>query len=220
MGKRSYRNSSGKYFVTSIILFIAFIIFILVLKSVDIQAIGPLESRVGLATINGIVKDALGVHMIWYEITEVLGIVAILVAASFALLGGYQLITRRSLMKVDRDIIALGVFYVVVVAFYVFFEKFIVNYRPVILETELEASFPSSHTMVAVCIMGSAMYQFYHRINNLTIRNLCVVVSGILMVAIMGGRMISGVHWFTDIMGGIILSGSLIFGYIGVCKKL
>ncbi len=195
---------------------VLFIILVVLVKCVDVAPIGPLGSTIGLATINSAIWDAIGVSQVWYDITDWLGIVALVVAGIFAVLGIYQLIKGKSLKKVDKDIIYLGIFYAIVLCAYVLFEFCIVNYRPVLMDGGLEASFPSSHTMLVVCIMGSSIYQCIHRIKQNLLKYSAVTVCSIIIAITVIGRLLSGVHWFTDIMGGIFLSTAFILAYIAV----
>ncbi|MBQ0079910.1 MAG: phosphoesterase PA-phosphatase, partial [Eubacterium sp.] len=140
-------------------LFVVFVVYTIVVSHIDIQPVGPLQSRVGMAGINIFFANKIGIHMIWYDLTNILGIFSLLIAAFFGFVGVFQLVTRKSLFKVDKDIIILGCFYVLVLACYVLFDKFAINYRPVMLEGTLEASYPSSHTMLSICIMSTAIMQ-------------------------------------------------------------
>ncbi len=200
--------------------FLLFLCVLLSVKLVDIQAIGPNDSEIGLASLNSAVRDFFGVHMIWHDITDILGLFAIATAGAFGMLGLYQLIRRKSLKKVDADILLLGVFYVVVVGFYLFFELCIINYRPILMEGELEAAFPSSHTMITLCIMGSAMYQFGKRLKHAVLRCTTISASAILALMTALGRLFAGVHWLTDILGGFFLSAALVLLYIAICEKI
>ena len=150
--------------------------------------------------------------MLWYEITDWLGVAAVITAFGFAMAGFVQLIKRRSLLKVDRSILALGGLYIIVIGLYVLFEIAVVNYRPIIMpdSTHPEASFPSSHTMLVYVIMGSAVMLFGRYIRGKVLcrglQILCAIIIGITVI----GRLISGVHWFTDIVGGILISAALL----------
>ncbi len=168
------------------------------------------------------VFQKLGVRMIWYSITDWLGVVALLTAFCFAVIGLIQTVNRKSLLKVDIRIILLGIYYVIVIVAYVFFEIFIINYRPVILEESvgLEASYPSSHTMLVICIMGAAFVLFQQMIQNKMIRVIMNSLSGLVIFITVVGRMISGVHWFTDIVGGILLGITLIQLYASVLRLI
>lgn len=193
--------------------FLLFAALIVVLKTVDVGAIGPRYSTVGLSLFNSSIFDTLGTSTTWYDITEILGYISLAVAGGFVLYGGCQLIKRKSIKKVDADILLLGGFYALVVCFYILFEVCIINYRPVIINGEPEASFPSSHTMLSVCIMGSAILLFYRKIKNMILKILAVNISAIILLVTVAGRLLSGVHWATDIIGGVLLSFALIFLY-------
>lgn len=213
-------NKTKRNFIITGVFFL-FAIFTLATKTIDVRAIGPQNSSIGFATINQFVFNLLGVNLIWYNITDWLGVVALLFAFAFAILGFYQLIKRKSLLKVDYNILLLGVFYAVVVAVYVFFECVIINYRPIIMDTSLEASYPSSHTMLIICIMATAMMMF----NNLfkDKKNILItanVISALIMVTTVIGRLLSGVHWFTDILAGILISTALVMMYYSFVKLI
>ena len=201
------------------IFLLLFGILLFAVKCIDVRPIGPYGSLVGLATVNSAANAFFGTHLLWYHITFFLGALSILVAAGFALLGGMQMVRRRSLLKVDRDILILGVFYLIAIATYFFFEKVVINYRPIILEIELEPSFPSSHAMVIMVVLGLAMEQFSRKVPSpKTRRILCIACAAIIVVTIVG-RLISGVHWLTDIAAGTLYGAALIFFYRGVCPR-
>ena len=202
--------------VVSLLLIIVSIIYILLIKLVDVASIGPKGSEVGFSSINGWFNNIFSYNSTIYIITEVLGYIALLIIVVFALLGLYQLIKRKSIKKVDKEIIVLGIFYVIVLFFYVLFDKVAINYRPVLLEGVLEPSFPSSHTLLAMFVCGSAIIinnKLFEKNEYKKIINVLLIV---LMVLIIVGRLLSGVHWITDVVGGILIATTLlyIFNYI------
>lgn len=211
-------NKTWNPLLGSLFVFLLFVIFTFLVINVDVAPIGPQNSSVGLATINQYVFDKIGVNPIWYDITGVLGIVALLMAFGFSLLGLIQLVQRRSIFKLDRDLVLLGIFYLVVMAFYFLFEVKIINYRPVILQQDLEASYPSTHTLLAFCIMVSSMFQFKRRIKNQLLRRAALIISGTVFILTVGGRLISGVHWFSDIVAGLLLGSALVLLYFAAIK--
>ena len=112
-------------------------------------------------------------------------------------------------------------FYIVVLIFYVFFEKVVVNYRPVLLITNdylLEPSYPSSHTILSLCVCGSAIIINKNLYKKYSFLKIVSIISLVLMLLIPRGRLFSGVHWLTDIIGGVLLSSSLLAGFYYVIK--
>ena len=193
-----------------------FVLWTVLVSVVDFRAIGPNGSSVGFATLNGYVHDLTGVNMFLYTITDWLGLVPIGVAFGFAVLGLVQWVGRKSLFKVDRSILALGGFYIIVLAMYIFFEIVVINYRPVLIDGYLEASYPSSTTMLVMCVMPTAMMQLHARIKSDVFRR-CVLISIAAFTAFMViGRLASGVHWLTDIIGGALVSAGLVITYASV----
>lgn len=196
----------------------SFVAWTLLVRFVDVEAIGPQGSIVGFAALNQLVHRATGVNMTLYVITDWLGLVPILTALSFAVLGLCQWISRRSILRVDHSILALGVFYLAVMAAYVFFEYVVVNYRPVLIEGVLEASYPSSTTLLTLCVMPTAAIQLRERIKKSAFRHaLTLAICGFTAFMLVA-RLISGVHWVSDIIGGILLSASLVLAYACAAK--
>ena len=197
----------------------AFVLWTVLVSLVDIRAIGPNGSSVGFATLNGYVHERTGVNFPLYTITDWLGLVPVGVAFSFAILGLVQWIKRKSLLKVDRSLLALGGFYMVVLAAYIFFEIVVINYRPTLIDGYLEASYPSSTTMLVMCVMPAAMIQLHARIENDVFRR-CVMISIAVFIAFMViGRLVSGVHWLSDIIGGALISAGLVMIYASVSVR-
>ena len=201
-------------------LVVVFVLWTVFVCFVDVRTIGPEGSSVGFATLNGFVHELTGVNWLLYTVTDWLGLVPIAVALGFAILGLVQLIKRKSLWKVDHSILALGVFYIVVMAAYVFFEMVVINYRPTLIEGYLEASYPSSTTMLVMCVMPTAAMQLNARIKNTVFRR-CAIIAIVAFTAFMViGRLLSGVHWITDIIGGAMFSAGVVTTYFSICNIL
>ena len=197
----------------AIALLVSFVLWTALVSLADVQAIGPEGSVVGFGTLNGLVHKLTGVNWILYTATDWLGLVPIAVAIGFAVLGLAQLISRKSLWRVDRSILALGAFYVIVVVAYLFFEAVVINYRPVLIDGRLEASYPSSTTMLVMCVMPTAAMQLNARIKNNLLRRIATISIVAFTAFMVMGRLVSGVHWVTDIVGGALLSAGLVEGY-------
>jgi len=207
------KKETKKNFGIAAILLGAFVVWTAAVQLVDVQPIGPQGSTVGFATVNSWVHNLTGVHMALYMVTDWLGLVPIAFAIGFALLGLIQWVKRKHLRQVDFSILVLGGFYLLVMAAYVLFEVFVINYRPVLINGYLEASYPSSTTMLVLCVMPTTLMQLNARIKSQTLKRWIGfgITAFILFMVI--GRLLSGVHWFTDIIGGALLSASLVMLY-------
>ena len=204
------KKKNQKNFCIAICMLIAFVMWTVAIRFVDVQAIGPQESSVGFATINQFVHNLTGVHMSLYTITDWLGLVPLMFVMGFGTLGLIQWIKRKHLLKVDYSILVLGGFYIVVMAAYVLFEVLVINYRPVLINGILEASYPSSTTMLVMCVMPTAIMQFDTRIKNDVLKRCVTYAITAFIVFMVIGRLVSGVHWFTDIIGGALFSTGLV----------
>lgn len=210
------------YLAAAIILLGLFFVFTAIVITIDVQPIGPNESSVGLASINGAFKDAIksladteeGYSTLWYNISEVLGFAAIFIALGFTVLGLYQAIKRKNVLKVDKEIISLGAFYVVMFAIYIGFEIITINCRPIIMDGELEASYPSSHTLLATCICTTAIFELCRLLKkNKALLIIANMLCGSIGVMVIVGRLLSGVHWLSDIIASLLISVALICFY-------
>ena len=210
-GKMKEKNQRSLW-IMLVALFL-FGVWTLAITKVDLQPVGPKGSVVGFASINRAFHEWTGVHMWLYEMTDWLGLIPIVVVLGFGMLGLIQLIKRRNLFKVDSDILILGVFYILVMIAYVIFEMFVINYRPVLIEGRLEASYPSSTTLLVLCVMPTAIIELNNRIKNEALRKVTAVSISLFIIFMVVGRLVSGVHWITDIVGGVLLSIGLVMLY-------
>lgn len=212
------RKDHHKKFTKAMFLFAAFALWTTILLHVDVQSVGPLHSSVGFATLNRCFHRLTGVHMALYVITDWLSLVPLFCAIGFALLGLSQWIRRKNIWKVDFSILILGGFYIVVIAVYLLFEEFAINYRPVLINGILEVSYPSSTTMLVLCVMSTAIRQLNARIQNTIAKRFFFLFTCVFMVFMITGRLLSGIHWLTDIIGGILLSAGLVTLYDAICS--
>lgn len=208
--KKKYR-----LFILSAVLLVISLLFTVLVKVVDVQPVGPQDTEVGFSKINKGFSDLIGTNMLLYKVTQLLGYLALGVVAFFGFGGMLQLVKRKSLKKVDKELIGAGVLYAVVLAMYVAFEKVIINYRPVIMpdETAPEASFPSSHTLLACVVFGSAIILADTYVRSDRARKIVKAVFAALTVIMVVGRLLSGVHWLTDIIAGLLYSAALVCAF-------
>ena len=192
-----------------------FAVWTVLVSLVDVRAIGPENSSVGFATVNRVLHGITGVNFTLYTITDWLGLVPFAVAFGFAMLGLVQWVKRGRLFSVDQSLLALGVFYLAVILVYILFEIIAVNYRPVLINGRLEASYPSSTTVLVCCVIPTALMQITPRITGKRAKVIININSYSFVAFTVVGRILSGVHWITDIIGGGVLSAGLVIIYHG-----
>lgn len=195
------------------ILLSAFVVFTFLIMNVDVQPKGQNGTNIGFAAVNLWFHGLTGANMTLYTITDWLGLVPIAICLGFAVLGLVQLIGRRSLLKVDLDIILLGLYYIVVILGYLIFEMIPIKYRPIPINGYMEASYPSSTTLLVLSVMPTLKFQIDRRVKSITIRRITTAFVIAFSVFMAGGRLISGVHWLTDILGSVLLSAGLYLIY-------
>lgn len=200
----------GMCFVATFVIWTALVLF------VDVQPIGQNGTNVGFASWNQWFHQWTGVHLVVYTVTDWLSLIPVCVCVVFGGMGIVQLVKRKSLFKVDFDILILGIYYVVVILGYLAFEMFPINYRPILIEGRLEASYPSSTTLLVLCVMPTLMEQSKRRVKVQLMKRIISVFVISFSTFMVLGRMVSGVHWFTDIVGGMLLSTGLFYVYKAV----
>lgn len=199
-----------------------FAVWTVLVQTVDVQPVGPLGTEVGFAALNSWFHGLTGVHMQLYVITDWLGLVPVLICMIFGCLGMCQLIRRKGIRKVDVDILLLGIYYGIVIVCYLLFEMVTVNFRPVLIAGRLEASYPSSTTLLVLSVMPTLAEQGDRRLKEAGQKKILCAASALFSLFMVAGRLISGVHWLTDIVGSVFLSGGLFCLYragIQICCK-
>lgn len=210
------KNKTNRLLWTGLLLIVLFVVWTYLVQTVDVQTAGESGTAVGFATFNTWFHQMTGVHLRWYTVTDWLGLVPVFICMGFAVLGLKQLIQRKSLWNVDYDILALGVYYVLVIVGYLVFEMVPINYRPILIDGRMEASYPSSTTLLVLSVMPTLVFQMKLRMKNLRVQHIISTITVLFTCGMVLGRLFSGVHWFTDIVGAVLLSGGLYVIYKAV----
>ena len=198
-----------KGFIASGVLLLSFVLWTFLIQTVDVQPVGVNGTSVGFAAVNTWFHRLTGVHMGIYTITDWLGLVPIAVCIGFGMLGLMQWIRRKSIAKVDRDILLLGGYYILVILGYLIFEMIPINYRPILIDGAMEASYPSSTTLLVLSVMPTLLFQVNRRAKSQTVRRITAAFVILFSAFMVIGRLAAGVHWLTDIVGSVLLSAGL-----------
>ena len=207
------KEKGKKGIATGIALVLCFVIWTVLIKSADVQAVGVNGTDIGFAGVNTWFHGLTGVHMKIYTITDWLGLVPIVICICFGVLGLVQMIQRKSLLKVDADILLLGGYYILVILGYLVFEMIPINYRPILIDGAMEASYPSSTTLLVLSVMPTLKFQMDRRSTNPAVRNITTAFVILFTAFMVIGRTVAGVHWITDIIGAVLLSTGLYMIY-------
>lgn len=202
-------NRKNRTLCNGLIALLLFAAWTVLVQTVDVQPAGETGKTVGFATANSWFHQLTEVHLLLYAITDWLGLVPVFVCLLFGLLGLKQLICRKSLLKVDPDLILLGIYYVLVIAGYLIFEMYPINYRPIFIDGRLEASYPSSTTLLVLSVMPTLVFQTDRRARRPEVKRAVRILTILFSLAMVMGRLVSGVHWMTDIVGSVLLSRGL-----------
>ena len=198
-----------KGFLWSGLLLLSFVFWTVLIQTVDVQPVGVNDTSIGFAAVNTWFHRLTGVHMGIYTITDWLGLVPIAVCIGFGMLGLMQWIRRKSITKVDKDILLLGGYYILVILGYLIFEMIPINYRPILIDGAMEASYPSSTTLLVLSVMPTLLLQVNRRARSQTIRRMTAAFVILFSAFMVIGRLVAGVHWLTDIVGSVLLSAGL-----------
>ncbi|MBE6658602.1 MAG: phosphatase PAP2 family protein [Ruminococcaceae bacterium] len=209
------RKNGKIQLLTGIGLLAAFAVFTLLLPVCNVRPVGQNGTEIGFAACNLRFHCWTGVHMTWYHMTDWLGLIPLLVCMGFGGLGLVQWVQRRKLWLVDRDILLLGVYYIVVIACYLLFEEVAVNYRPILIDGRMEASYPSSTTLLVLCVMPTLVFCGNRRWKRSVLRHSIKILTRIFCAGMVLGRLFSGVHWLTDIIGAVLFSAGMFLSYRG-----
>lgn len=204
--------------ITGVLMLILFAVWTVLIQTVDVQAVGQNGTDIGFASLNTWFHKMTGVHMWVYTVTDWLGLVPIFICIIFGAVGLVQLIKRRSLLKVDKDIILLGIYYILVIFDYLIFEMIPINYRPILIEGRMEASYPSSTTLLVMSVMPTLAFQMQRRVRNTKVRYGLYAFTVLFTAFMVVGRSVAGVHWLTDIAGSVLLSSGLYLIYQGAVQ--
>ena len=199
--------------VTGAALLASFALWTALVQLVDVRPVGQNGTCVGFAAFNVWFHGLTGVHMVLYAITDWLGLVPVAVCLGFGAMGATQLVRRRSLLAVDPDLLLLGVYYVLIAAAYLLFEAFPINYRPIPIDGVMEASYPSSTTLLVLGVMPTLAYQAARRMKDGLAKVAVVAFVAAFSALVVVGRLVSGVHWATDIVGSVLLAVGLFAMY-------
>lgn len=221
-GKHSIQRqsqSTKKSVVPAVVTLVLFFALTACLYCIDPRPIAANSSMVGMGFVNEPFNQLTGVNWSAYAASQLGGYISIASMFVFFCVGVAQLAKTRSLKGVDMAIYLLAAAYVVMLVLYVGFDKLALNYRPVLVDGQLEPSYPSSHSFLAVGALGCAAVWARARLSR-KVSAIITALCGILAAFVVVARLISGVHWLTDIVAGVLLGLTLVFAYAYAVDRL
>ena len=79
-------------------------------------------------------------------------------------------------------------------------------------------SYPSGHSMVSMAYFGFIAYLVYKYIDNTIVKVILIITLFVSIFAIGFSRIYLGVHYFSDVLGGFLLSISYLMLFININK--
>ncbi len=195
--------------------FLALFLLLIILLSIDRATITFAGKEVGLSHLNNLVSykfddtlDKVSDVLFYFSFSGViLGVV----------LGIMQLVKNKSLFAVDTKILFFGIFVILAIIFWLVFDKGLkINYRPI---DPTEGSFPSTHVFMTTFFMLAAhnlLCSLFKGNNIVKYGSLAVAIIFIVLVTIF--RVSSGMHYITDVIGGLFIGLSFYFLAFGLGK--
>lgn len=206
------------YLIVACVLLALFVALTVCLVFVDVRAAGESGAEVGFATINEKVWQTIGQSEAALTVSEICGLCMIAAVGAFGVVGLVQVIRRKGILRADRELYVMAGGLVLLAVAYVFFEIFVINCRPVLDEGELAASFPSSHTMLAVAVAGMGASYLHSRPKKGVLLGVLVGLLTGIAICTVACRLLGGVHWPTDIVGGVLLGMAILYVCRAVCS--
>ena len=203
----------------ALFLTLVFIVWTILVKTIDMSYIDNV-GYIGFSHFNFQVNNFV-VEYVRIETFDKLSDIGLYlsfaVVLTFGVIGIVQWIKRKSIKKVDSILFALLAIYVITVIEYFIFEIVKINYSPLSTAEELHASYPSSHVLFFIIFVMTgvlAMFEYVkvHKAIKVTTISFAALVSLVYVVV----RLLSGQHFFTDIVGGLFLSASIIALFIAL----
>ena len=200
------------YLLLPIITLTIFIIWTIIVKTVDLVYI-PDVGYLGLSHFNATVNNFVINFKpgLCHKLSNVLLYLSFASVLPFAIMGLVQLIKGKSLKAVNPSLWIMLLAYVLTVFFYFFFEIVKINYTPDSQAGALKASYPSSHVFLTLSLLGIGAFGYlkFTKLSN-KINILVLAGVGLYMALAVVTRLLSGHHWFSDIIGGLLLAAFVV----------
>ena len=208
-------------FIPALSLTFVFIVWTILVKTIDMNYILNV-GYIGFSHFNFQINDYVldfGKTDLFNKLTDVGLYLTFLFDLGFAILGIVQWIRRKSIKKVDPIIFILLVTYITVVVEYFIFEIVKINYSPLSTPEDLHASYPSTHVLLFISFLMTGVIALFNYVKaNNFIKYISISFGVLLSIAYAVMRLLSGRHYFTDIVASLFLSASIIALFIGLIK--
>lgn len=208
------------YLLFPIISFILFLVFTILVKTVDVTYIHDI-GYLGFYNVNSSINSKIQAMntSLYDKLSDVIMIISFVGVAIFAVIGIVQLIKRKSFKQVDPILYILLGLYVLVAAMYLTFSLMKINFSPLSTKENLKDSYPSSHVFISITLFVSGVMTATKYVNMGKWMNV-IGYAGAILLSILSAvtRMFSGQHYFTDIIGAILLAIFLISAYYSALK--
>lgn len=200
-----------KWFLAALILTAVFVVLTITVKYVDQKNIG--SQVIGWATINLWWRDIIGVRNFWQIASHIFAAITLIILVMFLVWQAIALLRRKSFRTMPRHWWFFDLTLIALALCYIVFQIMVINFRPLLIDGVAELSYPSSHVLLLATLWPVFILTLSREVKSRPWLRVASVIGIIVMTVGIIARLLSGYHWFTDIIGGIMLGAVLTCWY-------
>lgn len=191
------------------ILWLILLIFTILVSFVDVKIFNVTNTKIGLYSLNKIfLVNSINSNYI-NIISNGIFLICLLVIILMLLLITFEYFKTK---KINKNNLNFFIHFLIMVLIWIIFDKIlIINYRPILINGNIEGSYPSTHVMVSTFVLLFLSDQLKKIFKNDKI--FYIISIGLIIIQSIS-RILLTMHWFTDIIGGLLIGCLLFFTFL------
>lgn len=191
------------------ILWLILLIFTILVSFVDVKIYNVTNTEIGLYSLNKIfLVNSINSNYI-NIISNGIFLICLLVIILMLLLITFEYFKTK---KINKNNLNFIIHFLIMVLIWIIFDKIlIINYRPILINGNIEGSYPSTHVMVSTFVLLFLSDKLKKIFKNDKI--FYIISIGLIIIQSIS-RILLTMHWFTDIIGGLLIGCLLFFTFL------